>query len=215
MEENFDFENRIVTTDITEEKINKISIKDLGFPEIVEKKLIGCVNYTRTASASANILLVGCPQRHIPRILEAISNDAGVNSKLVEDTYLKQGDIAAILTNLAEGDFACFTHIEALNSEILLILKQAISMSKLNITLGKGAAARNISIDLHTFSMVITVDNISQVPKEMIESFYEIIDFKLFSITKRYLKTTFLKERSNKNMIFVLCLLMTLQKITI
>ena len=159
-------------------------IKNLGFPNVVEKKLEGCVNYVRTSSA-ANLLLIGCPKKHVAKILEAIASDAGVNSKLVEDTYLKQGDLAQILTNLAEGDFVCFTDIGALNSEIMFILKQAIMDSQLNITIGKGAAARHISIDLPKFSVIIAADNIAQVPKEMIESFYEIIDFKKYDYDLR------------------------------
>ena len=119
-------------------------------------------------------------KKHVAKILEAIASDAGVNSKLVEDTYLKQGDLAAILTNLAEGDFVCFTDIGALNSEIMFILKQAIMNSQLNITIGKGVAARHISLDLPRFSAIVCADNISQVPKDMIESFYEIIDFKKY-----------------------------------
>ena len=47
-----------------------LMIKELGFPEVIEKKLTGCVNYTRTTSTPANLLLVGCPERHLQKILE-------------------------------------------------------------------------------------------------------------------------------------------------
>lgn len=113
-------------------------IKNLGLPNVVEKKLEGCVNYVHTSSKSANLLLLGCPQKYISKILEAVASEAGVNSKLVENTYLKQGNLAQVLTNLAEGDFVCFSNIGVLNSELMLILKQAILDSQLNITFGKG-----------------------------------------------------------------------------
>ena len=37
-------------------------IKNLGFPNIVEKKLEGCINYVHTSSA-VNLLLIGCPKK--------------------------------------------------------------------------------------------------------------------------------------------------------
>lgn len=160
-------------------------IKNLGLPNVVEKKLEGCVNYVHTSSKSANLLLLGCPQKYISKILEAVASEAGVNSKLVENTYLKQGDLAQVLTNLAEGDFVCFSNIGVLNSELMLILKQAILDSQLNITFGKGTAARHITFDLPRFSTIVCADNISQIPKDMIESFYEIIDFKKYDYELR------------------------------
>lgn len=156
-------------------------IKNLGFPDVVEKKLEGCVNYVRTSSKTANLLLLGCPPKYISKILEAVALEAGVNSKLVEDTYLKRGDLNQVLTSLAERDFVCFPNIGALNPELMFILKQAILDLQLNITIGKGAAARHITFDLPLFSAIICADDISQVPKDMIESFYEIIDFKKYN----------------------------------
>ena len=160
-------------------------IKNLGLPNAIEKKLDGCVNYVRTSSATINLLLIGCPQKHISKILESISAEVGVGSNLAEETHLRQGDLARILTNIAEGDFVCFTNIGALNSELMIILRQAILDSQLNITLGKGTATKRISIDLPRFSAIVCADNISQVPKDMIESFYEIIDFKKYDYELR------------------------------
>lgn len=191
MEDGFDFEKRILATAYTgnEENLDvehfRIrEIKDLGFPQVVEKKLKGFVNYAR-ASSSANLLLIGCPEKYVSKILDTLSFEVDVRSRLVKDAYLKSGDVSAILTNLLDGDIVCFANIEALNPEIMLILKQAMLDFQLNITVGKGPSARNIQIDLPKFSLVLVADNMAQVPKELIESFDEVIDFNKYDYDLR------------------------------
>lgn len=46
------------------------------FPQTIKKKLDGYVNYVRLSSA-ANLLLVGCPQKYISKILEVMAFDVG------------------------------------------------------------------------------------------------------------------------------------------
>lgn len=185
-EEDCDFENRIFKTsfnEISTEQIEtkNLSIKDLNFPEQIQKKLLGCINYSQSRSVTfPNILLIGCPDKYITRLLDAIANEMNVQHKAIGDCNIKQGDLAKVLTNLSDGDIISIKHIESINSSVLSVLEQAIIDYQLNIVLGRGQSARNILIDLPSFCTILSVDNINQVPKTILDSFYEIIDFKKY-----------------------------------
>ena len=177
----FDFEERTISTidnkNQESSSLNKMHITDIGLPRVIEKKLLGCVNYQKTTGGlPTNLLLIGCPTKFVSQILESVAHETSSNLKLIEDVNLKQGDLAKILTNISVGDFVCLKNLEALGSEIIHTVKQVMSSFILDIIIGKGPAARNISIPLPKFSTIITVENISQIPSDMLELFYDIID---------------------------------------
>ena len=202
-EEDFDFENRIVKTNFEEflsdkQAQSKKTINDLNFPEKIQNKLLGCINYARTRGVTfPNVLIIGCPNKYITRLLYAITNEMNVQHKTIEDCNIKQGDLAAILTNLSDGDIISIKHIESMNGSLLTVLEQAIIDYKLNMVLGKGQSARNILIDLPTFCTILSVDNINQVPKTILDSFYEIIDFKKYEYELRIMEISDFAEKYN------------------
>lgn len=180
--------------------VDKIRISDIGLPQIIEKKLLSSVNYQKTIGGlPINLLLIGCPTKFVSQILESIANETSTNLKLIEDVNLKQGDLAGILTNISVGDFVCFKNLEALSSEIIHTIKQVMRSFILDITIGKGPAARNISIPLPKFGTIITVENISQIPSDMIDLFYDIIDFKKFGIELRLMYIVDFGKKYNLN----------------
>lgn len=192
-----DFENRIITTTFDGAENSNINwIGNLGFPQAIEKKIKGYTNFTRMSSP-AHLLLIGCPQKYVSKILDAISIETNSYSRLIEDAYMRQDTLVANLTSVSEGAFLCFTKIGSLSSELMHILQQSIMDSQLSITIGKGTAARHISIDLPKFSVIIAADNIAQIPKEMIESFYEIIDFKKYDYDLRVMFINDFAEKHN------------------
>lgn len=160
-----------------EKRIQKYKILLNKFPLPIKKKIDGCVNYVLSNSTFVNLLLVGCDPNYISKILEVIAFDVGVDFKLVKDSH---GDIATYFSSLSDGDFICFTNIGALKLESRLTVTQAILSKQLDLEIGKGIGARNIQIPLANFSTIIAVDNMLELPKEMIESFYDIIDFKKY-----------------------------------
>ena len=203
-EENFDFENRIVTTSY--EEINDANtekhvfwVKDIGLPKSVEKKLYGYINYIKNTGKSTHLLLIGCPQKYIFQILRTLANETSTNFRMAEDRFLKQGDVSAILTNLTEGDFVCFPHISNYNSDIIDILKQSMSKQKIDVIIGKGLSARNICIDLLPFHTILAVENIAQTPRDMMDLFYDIIDFYRCDLELRKISISEFAEKYNLN----------------
>lgn len=100
----------------------------------------------------------------------------GGNFKLLEERHIKGSDMPRILTNVADGEFCCFT-IDKLSKDAISMLVHAMSYNELSLTSGAGAFARNIRIPLKKFSVIFAVNSFSQVPDEMLELFYDVIDF--------------------------------------
>lgn len=175
-----------------------ITIKSLGFPERIEKKIYTCVNYFKTTIEPFNLLLIGCPKKHVSRILEAIANETKNKSKLVDiDTSIRQGDFAKILTELHDGEILGLTHIEKFTPETSRLFEQAIQTYTIDILIGKGPAARVFNLTLGKFITIIAVDNISQVPSDFIDFFHEIIDFKKFDFELRVMDISDFAEKNN------------------
>jgi Holliday junction DNA helicase RuvB len=70
------------------------------------------------------------------------------------DHCLFYGDLAAILTNLQEGDVLFIDEIHRLHSNVEEILYPAMEDYKLDIIIGQGPAARTIKVDLQRFTLV-------------------------------------------------------------
>lgn len=163
-----------------EERIQKYKILLNKFPLPIKKKIEGCVDYVRSHSTFANLLLVGCDPNYISKILEVMAFEIGVDFKLVEGSHTKSEDMGKLFSSISDGDFICFTNIGALKLESRLTLTKAILDKQLDLKIGKGIYARSIQIPLANFSTIIAVDNMSELPREMIESLYDIIDFKKY-----------------------------------
>ena len=175
-------------------------IKDLGLPEQIEKKLTSCINYAKSKQMTLpHILLVGCPSKFVSRIHEAIANEMNVNAKWIESGNLKQGDLAAILTNLSEGDIVSLAQIGTLKSDVAHVFEQAILNFQINITIGKGPSAKNFLIDLPSFCALLWVENLNQIQKNLLEAFFEIIDFTKYDYELRIMMISDFAERYSLN----------------
>lgn len=73
----------------------------------------------------------------------------------------KAGDLAAVLTNLAPHDVLFIDEAHRLNKMIEEVLYPAMESRKLNIVLGKGPAARTISLDLPPFTLVAATTRVN------------------------------------------------------
>ena len=79
----------------------------------------------------------------------------GVNLRVTSGPAIeKQGDLAALLTNLAEGDVLFIDEIHRLNRSVEEVLYPAMEDNALDIIIGKGPSARSIRLDLPKFTLV-------------------------------------------------------------
>ena len=84
-----------------------------------------------------------------------IANEMGVNIRITSGPAIeKQGDLAALLTNLSENDILFIDEIHRLNRSVEEILYPAMEDGALDIIIGKGPSARSIRLDLPKFTLI-------------------------------------------------------------
>ncbi len=102
-----------------------------------------------------HLLFYGPPGLGKTTLAHIIGREVGVNVKVTSGPAIeKAGDLAAILTNLAENDILFIDEIHRINKTVEEILYPAMEDYALDIVLGKGAGAKAVRLDLPKFTLI-------------------------------------------------------------
>jgi len=102
-----------------------------------------------------HVLLYGPPGLGKTTLANIVAREMGVNLRSTSGPVIERaGDLAAMLTNLEEGDVLFIDEIHRLSPQVEEILYPAMEDFQLDLVIGQGPAARSIKMDLPRFTLV-------------------------------------------------------------
>lgn len=185
----FDYENRMVSTGaIGEDSETEVSLRPKAFDEYIGQEKVKDLLKVYIDAAKGrgdaldHVLLYGPPGLGKTTLSGIIATEMGVNFRVTSGPAIeKQGDLAAILTNLAPGDVLFIDEIHRLSRNIEEILYPAMEDYVLDIIIGKGPAARSIRVPLPRFTLVGATTRAGQLTTPLRDRFGVLLKLELYT----------------------------------
>ena len=153
---------RPVEPKLVEDDVNyDVNLRPRGFDEYVGQEQVK--ENLKVAIAAArgrndvldHILFHGPPGLGKTSLAYIISREMGVNIKATSGPVVERpGDLAALLTNLEEGDILFIDEIHRLNHVVEEVLYPAMEDYQIDILIGQGPAARSMKLPLKPFTLI-------------------------------------------------------------
>ena len=155
-------EKRVISTQMQEEdykiesSLRPQKLEDYIGQEKIKDSLDIMIQAAKERGETVDhILFSGPPGLGKTTLSTVVANELGSNIKTTSGPAIERtGDLAAILTNLEEGDVLFIDEIHRLNRMVEEVLYPALEDYVLDIVVGKGPAARSIRIDLPHFTLI-------------------------------------------------------------
>lgn len=186
----FDFENRILSNEYdsiedadVENSLRPKVLDDYIGQETVKANLKVYIESAKMRGEPLDhVLLYGPPGLGKTTLSGIIANEMGVNIRTTSGPAIeKPGDLASILTNLADGDVLFIDEIHRLSRSVEEILYPAMEDYAIDIIIGKGPSARSIRLPIPKFTLIGATTRAGQLTTPLRDRFGVLFRLELYT----------------------------------
>lgn len=154
----------------------------IGQEKVKERMRIFIEAARSRGEALDHVLLYGPPGLGKTTLSHIIASELNVNLRITSGPAIERPkDLAALLTNLGEGDVLFIDEIHRLNASVEEVLYPAMEDYALDIMIGKGPSARSIRIDLPRFTLIGATTRAGQLSAPLRDRFGVVMRLEMYT----------------------------------
>jgi len=189
MDLDMELEERLLASKMTaEDGDSEVSLRPqkmtdyIGQEKVKENLSVYIEAAKKRGESLDHVLLYGPPGLGKTTLAGIIANEMNVNIRITSGPAIeKSRDLAALLTNLQEGDILFIDEIHRLSKNVTEVLYPAMEDYALDIIIGQGPAARSIRIDLKKFTLIGATTRAGQLSSPLRDRFGVLFRLEMYS----------------------------------